>query len=727
VGLSLSPIHPAPGAPGAFPASNHMKTTKWVPAIAAVAAICGCGTAPKTEVRTGASLPVYEIAKAGASASEAAAVAEAFKIPAGALAGRAGMLSFVDPEKYLAVPTTSVAESAVTASLRDATRNKDGARPTDMRAIDTAALSRWPVLDTKAALEAASRGLEASGLRPQFGAPVVGHTVLTLYTREPSGNWASKAQELDTQVSYRFSEPGGHPLIGPGAQVQVTYDGAGRVSRFCYATRQLRQGAPVQVLSDAEARKRIARLVPAGAEVTTRLVYWSPPLQPVLGRADSWNPTAIIPWWAFYTSTQVTNKQTGAVSVIKSRVRMIPATDDTRFVPAVQLTASAQGSEVSARVSVSGGSAPYTYVWGGSDPEASRNTGESIRYTAMLRSADPFLQDEHFRLDRDETVSVTVIDSNGVAVHAAEIVGVHASPVTPRPRMITGASYGCESPNDPGGWTPARVAWQNSMGTSGAGGGTQSYCWLGADAWPGDFIEPNPPGTLVATPWVYGDADFANWGVNTADIVLDNADGNPDQTVVMEPGAAVSNYPTSLIQSPNNSSTVELNLGGHGGTPTWYSVPYAGSWGPVGPNDTLAWLLLDDCDMLDAADGSGLNVAQRWGPAFNGLHVLTGFASLAYGNGSFEGTVATNLLGVYGPPQTIVQSWFNSAESTGAGTPAAMGPALYAGGPFAMVNLNDYYWGKGSVGATIVPQSYPAGDVGWWYLTSTVPATVVFE
>jgi hypothetical protein len=36
---------------------------------------------------------------------------------------------------------------------------------------------------------------------------------------------------------------------------------------------------------------------------------------------------------------------------------------------------------------------------------------------------------------------------------------------------------------------------------------------------------------------------------------------------------------------------------------------------PLGPNDTLEWLLLDDCEMLDATTGgSGLNVAQRGVP-----------------------------------------------------------------------------------------------------------------
>jgi hypothetical protein len=32
-------------------------------------------------------------------------------------------------------------------------------------------------------------------------------------------------------------------------------------------------------------------------------------------------------------------------------------------------------------------------------------------------------------------------------------------------------------------------------------------------------------------------ADYTNWGVDTADIALDNADGWSDGTVLMQPGA----------------------------------------------------------------------------------------------------------------------------------------------------------------------------------------------
>jgi hypothetical protein len=133
---------------------------------------------------------------------------------------------------------------------------------------------------------------------------------------------------------------------------------------------------------------------------------------------------------------------------------------------------------------------------------------------------------------------------------------------------------------------------------------------------------------------------------------------------------------------------------------------------------------MDDCDTHDPTDGNGLNVAERWGPAFNGIHVFAGFASLENGYGAFEQGVGANILGLNGAPQTIVQSWFNSAMSNGTGDPAAMGPAVQLS-IFTFTDINDYYWGKGSVGPTIVPSQWPAQTFGFWYMHGSNPA--VFE
>ncbi|MGA2017791.1 MAG: DUF6345 domain-containing protein [Opitutaceae bacterium] len=717
-----------------------MKTLKWITVMAAMGAICGCMTRPTAESGKSPSLPVYEIVKSGASATEVAALADQLKIPVKSLVASGGLVTFVDPGKFLATPAAQVTESELTQRLRAATRNKDVSRPIGLGAIDTSSLNSWRVFDPRQASDTFGRALSASGLEPQFGIPAIGHAQLTLYSKDASG-WNSTRQDLDTEVSYTFAEPGGHPLVGPGAQVQVAFDAAGGVSRLHYASRRLKAGPSVRVITEAEARNRISRLEPDGVGIVMRVVYWSPPLQLELARREEWSPSVIIPWYAYYSTRQMTSTSNGAVSVVNSKVRMIPATDDERFVPAVQLSATVTGSRVSAHASVSGGRPPYRFIWGGSNPEASDHPGDSTEYTATLRVSEELESDPIFRLERDEAVAVTVIDSNGVAVRARQTVRVRASPVHPRheDKKKQGATplYGIESPGSPLKWMEDQVGWLQGMSTPTAGGGALSFCWMGDDAWPGDLIEPNPPGKLVATPWVYGDADYSNWGINEADIDLDNADGAADWKAVMQPGAPLAEYPTASFQSLNSSATVVINQGGFG-TPASFYVNYAGSWGPIPSNDTLFWLLMDNCDMLDAADGSGANVADRWSGAFNGLHIMTGFASLDTpdGYGDFERDLATDMLGVAFilglpfpvPPQTIVQSWFDSAEGNGIGTAAAMGPALFVkkGQPYSLADLDDFYWGKGTVGPTIVPSHYTGSEIGWWYLTTTTPVNVVF-
>ena len=99
-------------------------------------------------------------------------------------------------------------------------------------------------------------------------------------------------------------------------------------------------------------------------------------------------------------------------------------------------------------------------------------------------------------MERTENLSVTVIDANGVRVQAGDSVLVTAQPA---PRSHNSITYGCESPNDPGpsptdgSYAPERIAWQQAMGAPGQGGGSQRFCWLADDSWPGDYIEPVPP------------------------------------------------------------------------------------------------------------------------------------------------------------------------------------------------------------------------------------------
>ena len=96
---------------------------------------------------------------------------------------------------------------------------------------------------------------------------------------------------------------------------------------------------------------------------------------------------------------------------------------------------------------------------------------------------------------------------------------------------------------------------------SSLGGGSERFCWMGDDSWPGDYIEPSPAGGLEPNPWINGDADYQNWGINTANIVFYIGDSNPYGFVEMFPGAPPSAYNTSAgatLFAPDNTTTVAI-------------------------------------------------------------------------------------------------------------------------------------------------------------------------
>ena len=115
------------------------------------------------------------------------------------------------------------------------------------------------------------------------------------------------------------------------------------------------------------------------------------------------------------------------------------------------------------------------------------------------------------------------------------------------------------------------------------------------------------------------------------------------------------------------------------------------------------------CDVLEFNNAYG-NVWHRWGPNFDGLHILTGFESLAGAGTGFPFTYANQLLGFFfQPPLQVVSAWVNAALGRGTGSPAAMGPI----GPGGTWDIHDYYWGKGAVGPTIRASQIH----GWWYMS----------
>ncbi len=702
-----------------------MKQTHQIPNVryAAVLLMFAAASPPgfaQSDTSQPSTLPVYDAVRSGATETQLKQLADSLKIPAEQLLLKSGTASFVDADKYLYVPHIQVSDAATAERLRSA---PDAQRPDvalRLEAIDFDALSKLAVAEPELAVKSGSAAFAAADISLQGARPVVGHTTFTASYINDSGAEVSVDKALDTRVSYEFSGQGGIPIIGPGAQAQISFDPSGKVTQLRYAASEWKPGAMVKIVPESAMRDRIARHLPATAQLKLKLVYWAPSLEAGPGRDEPVAAGSIIPWYAYSIATPLSDRATGQVSQVRSKVQMIPATDDPRYVPSARLAVSGRSS-ISAQVTVRGGRAPYTYIWSGSGPQLSASSGSEVRYTPMVRAVPRAVRARQTRtLVVSETVSVTVIDANGVMTRVSQtlpaLAQIASIPLNDLPGPVEKGpppSYGTQSPREPD-FAIDRVGWQQGMSTAGAGGGSQKYAWLGASSWPGDFIAHAPAGTLPATPWVYGDADYANWGVDTATIALNNTDGAADGFAASQPGAVIANYATAQLFVPSTkSSTVvvgQVHYGDVAGT-HYYNVNYDGSWGPSGKNHYLMWLAMDACDILDAQDGSGQTPGQRWGKAFGGLHIMTGWDSEeSVGDGSFEKDFARNMLGVSGKPQTVLQAWFNAATTAGTdhGVAAAMGPI----GPGGVDDKNDFYIGKGTQGPTILP----ANIKGFWYV-----------
>jgi Family of unknown function (DUF6345) len=663
-------------------------------------------------------LPVYHIATSKISEEQVGRLAEESRISLDKILVRDDTLSFVDPATYLAVPMVVIDDPEMLSSRAFATTNHFSEIPLQMKAIDYEALQRLEILDDDGALVRTQAALEAADIVPESASPFVGHTLFkTSIAREDGEGHRSTVATIDTHVRFRFTLDG-YLLVGPGAQVQFSFGPEGIVTRLIHATRKLEPGPTVEITPVEQVQEHFGRFLPDDAEVTIRLLYWAPPLRSGIYPSKHWSPSVILPWHAITITRQALDPRTGTTQPRTSRVHLVPATSDSRFVPSVTLKAiAAERTLVEARATASGGTPPYTYFWAGSNPETATATGDSVSYEPVVRDFRRLVPSQSF--DRTEALSVTVVDANGISVQAGQSVAVTARPA---PETHSSVTFGCESPNDPGpspsdgSYSPERIAWQNAMGAAGQGGGTQRFCWLADSSWPGDYIEPNPPGSLVQDPWINGDADYSNWGINTTNIMLYNGDGWPTGFAEMYPGATLAEYNASgggFVSDPGSTDTVAIGSQN-------YAVNYDSSWGAPHPNDNLQWLAMYACQILEDDANTPTPPWQRWGVAFNGLHSLLGFETEASDAGvGFMTDFPLNILGTaLPPPQTIVQGWLSSAIANDMGTPAAMGPLhalFFKDRVFYLSNYADYYWGKGSVSYNIYQQSVN----GWWYIQGT--------
>lgn len=346
---------------------------------------------------------------------------------------------------------------------------------------------------------------------------------------------------------------------------------------------------------------------------------------------------------------------------------LVPAVESSELLPAVNLSASLQGEVVFAEAQVSGGKAPYSFAWSSSSADLSGVPADAskVEYVIQPRDQSPV-----------EIVQVVVTDANGIQAQASQAL---SSPIGARNLVVTGPRA---RPALVGGVTDFGV----ERAVSDLGAGNQSgyvnrmddeafkrFNWTGPSAW---------------------EIDFKQGGGGIDHLYVDNVD-----TLFY------------IGHGWGGGFTFESNVNDGSIVP----ADVVGAWGNV----DLEWLTLLSCQVLKAEHG-GQMWWQRWGPAFDGLHLLTGFQTNAYDVPAFGGRFADYMLGrkilfFELPPLPVRSAWFQASLDKQPGGVQAVVMGVY--GPNGLTSYNDYFWGQGNVS----PDLRGNNIRGYWRVVVTVP------
>jgi hypothetical protein len=131
----------------------------------------------------------------------------------------------------------------------------------------------------------------------------------------------------------------------------------------------------------------------------------------------------------------------------------------------------------------------------------------------------------------------------------------------------------------------------------------------------------------------------------------------------------------------------------------------------------LEWIVFDSCEVLAWVDSQGANVFERWGPALQGVHMICGFSTTSYNRetrGSFFASYLTFPIFRY----TIADAWFAACDLSEGSTVFAA--VLYATASADPWNpqlddpINDHAHGFGYVCSDPTPAT-----AKWWVWLSS--------
>ncbi|MDJ0808412.1 MAG: DUF6345 domain-containing protein [Gammaproteobacteria bacterium] len=531
-------------------------------------------------------------------------------------------------------------------------------KATVAEALDFDAIAKLRPVDGDIVLRQLQLSLREVGKLPEIYKPQIRHTRFEAVDK--AGNPMVNTQ-IDTHVSLDLFAAD-IPLVGPGAKIAATIGADGMTTRLQYANRELKQGETVPVIGHAEAQLRCEeRLLNnstgknlEAVNVTTNMVYYSPSLD--LSSVKTLQP----------------HYDCGGTAVVDGEIvnllhELVPAVVSVEYVPELLLDAKVDGREVTAQVHINGGLPPYAVEWSAKNIKPLNRTGTLVTYTTQPREASG-----------SEVVTVKVTDANGVETLATTKVSIVSKPVLRSPTLLRYLGKAVSGLLDTLVSSVQAVGGVTDYGTENAvtnefgdleqgfidrmqnAGVTERFSWSGTNAWEQDF---------KAT-------EDSNW--------IDNTD------ITFYVGHGYGGGFT-FEDSSHDDGTLDYN----DATEDW------------GDKD-LEWLALLSCQVLKD-DWSGMSRFDRWKQEFDGLHMLLGFHTNAYAWMSFSGEFADNML--KSSPMSVRTAWF---EATDTNQPNGVVPVVMGVfGNSGESNMNDYFWGKGSVGPDIRDGSIG----GYWSIT----------
>ena len=589
-------------------------------------------------------LPSFLVESAGVSSEAASLLANELGIE-GNIRQNNGKLFYLDEELFQNLPM----------DFLGAGEPEEDGIATRKEAFNFEAIGNLLTYSEQDALDRVKAALEKAGLLPN-NEPQVLHS--TFEAVDKNGQEVANVA-LDTQVVYSLTTPDGIPISGPGADIKVVFNGEGVVTQLIYADRKLRQGRDVEVLSLDEAdRLAIATLLDVSPQQVPQLqnrclntlqegnVCLESEVVYYAPPMDLTGVTEILPHYTYRAILTIGGEE------VFARKLHIPAA---AIALQLDLNATLQNNTVQAEVQVSGGQEPYTYHWSSASTNLDNIgiTNSNISYTLAPRLPT-----------NEETVSVLVTDANGIRGARSFTLAINSGAITSSylPLASQNIAIGSEWIGDSQGLPESAANVRGLIQGFEQADINVAFNQGELQAFARDFIDPSLGGQ---------DSQY----IDSVDLAFYTGH------------ASGSGFAFSTEQDAAFLFFDEV------------------LWGN-GEGD-LEWMFIAACGPLQERSGGRL-WWERWGGAFDGLHLM-----LAYANETFDNSNEGRLFTTYSLTNdlSLRQAWVQTATDVQGASEiyAIMG----VWGEDGLNNYNDHFWEHGEVGPDIPQQTIE----GFWRLS----------